>query len=253
LSSLRIRKSSKPSKSACVHKRTIETIEPYISLDNHGYIIWKWHHGDWTQNTASMSKYRLCPYRWASDYRGKGSIGYSLLSVWTAAGILKKKDFPRWHEDGPKVFDTLEPSAVYRLAESKYIEQTALSNIDLGRTSPFSLGIGEYIFCQQDMDCTEGEWRLKSLLEEAIREVWWQRVECEGSWFLRLVPEDDRVAVQALRRMKAKSSLSLFQHGIDTPHSRTRRLFFNDLDFSYLTGMRNMRTSAYFFRKSPMV
>lgn len=107
-------------------------------------------------------------------------------------------------EDGPKVFDTLEPSAVYRLAESKYIEQTALNNIDLGRTSPFSLGIGEYIFCQQDMDCTEGEWRLKSLLEEAIREVWWQRVECEGSWFLRLVPEDDRVAVQALRRMKAK-------------------------------------------------
>ncbi len=108
-------------------------------------------------------------------------------------------------KDGPKVFDKLEPSAVYLLAENKYIKTIAPNDpndINLGRTPLFCLDIGEYIFCQQDMDYDEEVWRLKSLLEEAIREVWWQRVKCEGSWFLRLVPEDDRVAVQALKRMR---------------------------------------------------
>jgi len=105
-------------------------------------------------------------------------------------------------DDGPKVFEDLKPSAVYRLAENKYIETMAPNDINLGRTSLFSLDIGKYIFCQQDMYYDEEVWRLKSLLEEAIREVWWQRVKCEGSWFLRLVPEDDCVAVQALKKMR---------------------------------------------------
>ncbi|OQB95377.1 MAG: hypothetical protein BWX81_01994 [Spirochaetes bacterium ADurb.Bin110] len=105
-------------------------------------------------------------------------------------------------DDGPKLFDKLEPSAVYRLADSKYSETEGPKNPNLERASLFSLDIGKYIFCQQDMDYDEEAWRLKSLLEEAIREVWWQRVKCEGSWFLRLVPEDDRVAVQALKKMR---------------------------------------------------
>lgn len=62
----------------------------------------------------------------------------------------------------------------------------------------FTIPSGEYVFLQ---------WRKADYLaveegiEDFVRQIWWEDMNTEGPWMLRMVREDDRVAYQGLRRI----------------------------------------------------
>jgi len=101
-------------------------------------------------------------------------------------------------DDGPALTGTLVPSAAYAIAAADGQER-------------FELAPGDYLFFQWRAKNASGRAAnghasgppLSQIFEEIVREAWWQRLECSGPWFLRLVPEDGRLALQILRRVES--------------------------------------------------
>lgn len=131
------------------------------------------------------------------------------LAAWWKECLVEFADEKlfRMTDDGPRLSaGGLAPSSIYRIVAPQ---------VSAGDTSAaaFTLPAADYVFFQ---------WRIKSgvksgaeseldpksqpapdiMFEEFAREVWWERLETEGPWFLRLVLEDGETAVQALRAMK---------------------------------------------------
>lgn len=66
----------------------------------------------------------------------------------------------------------------------------------------FALEKGDYAFFQirYPAEGASREWT-RSLLEEFVRQLWWEQIACRGPWMLRLVQEDGEIAFQTLRRL----------------------------------------------------
>ncbi len=100
-------------------------------------------------------------------------------------------------DDGPALSVAPIPIAVYKAVPQEV-------------PGGFSLDSGDYLFFQWRARNASGSAPIShasspplfQILEEVLREAWWQRIECSGPWFLRLVPEDERVALQILRRAR---------------------------------------------------
>lgn len=90
--------------------------------------------------------------------------------------------------DGPRAFGRL-PGALARGASAR----------GAGRWRPdMELDRGVYAFLQ---DRVSKEEEILLLLESFAREAWWQRLECQGPYFVRRVFEDGNWATQILRRL----------------------------------------------------
>jgi hypothetical protein len=120
------------------------------------------------------------------------------------------------NDDGPHLAGKLVPSTAYRIvardggkgstdtasaipgeSQENVASRSALSELLADSfVSRFTLPASDYAFFQ---------WRAESapqpaiMLEEFVREIWWERLETEGAWFMRLVLEDGKTSVQALR------------------------------------------------------
>jgi len=98
-------------------------------------------------------------------------------------------------DDGPRLSATLVPEAAYRVATGE-------------EPFGFSFAAGDYVFFQWRAHSEHSEPEqsppssFSTVLEEVVRETWWQRLECGGPWFVRLISEDEKVAIQALWQLK---------------------------------------------------
>ncbi|SLM11205.1 hypothetical protein SPIROBIBN47_180052 [uncultured spirochete] len=119
-------------------------------------------------------------------------------------------------DDGPHLASKLVPSTAYRIAvrdggkgstdTASAIPDESQGNI-VGRSAPRQLSADYSIarFTLSAADYAFFQWRAESapqpsiMFEEFAREIWWERLETEGAWFLRLVLEDGKTSVQALR------------------------------------------------------
>ncbi len=99
--------------------------------------------------------------------------------------------------DGPRVNGIPASRALFA------IESAASDPAPFGeRTDRFVLEQGDYAFFQTRYHGTaEGSEWIRSLFEEFVRQLWWEQVTCHGPWILRLVPEDEEIAFQTLRRI----------------------------------------------------
>ncbi|MEN6297899.1 MAG: hypothetical protein ABFC92_08135 [Rectinema sp.] len=121
--------------------------------------------------------------------------------------VFQKSAFFAMTGDGPRLSGNPEPDAAYRIAAQETPSPAGMGGQNSAGGAPFGflLAAGDYVFFQwHAWHETEKSARpsYAAMLEEVVREIWWQRLECEGPWFLRLVFEDDKVAVQALRALK---------------------------------------------------
>jgi len=115
--------------------------------------------------------------------------------------VFAEGGFSTMTDDGPKLLGA--PSDAL-LIESAYRAAAYQEPRDEG-AGAFSLAPGDYVFYQWR---THGEHKeqeqslgFAAVLEEVVRETWWQRLECSGPWYVRLVAEDGSTAMQALRRL----------------------------------------------------
>ena len=114
--------------------------------------------------------------------------------------VFDETGLPKMTDDGPALLGTPLPNAAYRVAEDTKAEEPEV----------FALAPGDYVFFQWRARNSSGgapighasATPLFQIFEEVLREAWWQGIECSGPWFLRLVPEDGRLALQILRRAR---------------------------------------------------
>ncbi len=119
------------------------------------------------------------------------------LLVFSEGGLSTMTD------DGPKLLG--DPPAVPAI-ESTYRAAAHGAPSDEGANT-FSLAPGDYVFFQWR---AHGELKeagqslgFAEVLEEVVREAWWQGLECSGPWYVRLVTEDGSTAMQALRKLNS--------------------------------------------------
>jgi len=106
--------------------------------------------------------------------------------------VFKESNLSMMTDEGPRLSSSLAPESSYRTESDE-------------RAATYSLAPGDYLFFQWRARNAAGQVAAPSffpILEEAVREAWWQGVGCEGPWFIRLVSEDEKVAIQALRKLK---------------------------------------------------
>lgn len=99
-------------------------------------------------------------------------------------------------EDGPHIQGIPQADVAY------------CATTQAGRGNGFELEAGAYLFFQWRAQGAAAQgcearplWT--NMLEEVAREIWWQGIVVEGPWFLRLIPEDNRIAFQILRRIRS--------------------------------------------------
>ncbi len=117
--------------------------------------------------------------------------------------VFAEGGFSTMTDDGPKLFGAPPIESAYRAAAhgEPYDEEAGA----------FSLAPGDYVFFQwrahgaykgpARSPSTDNGAEFTIVLEEVAREAWWQRLECAGPWYVRLVAEDGSTAMQALRRL----------------------------------------------------
>jgi len=119
-------------------------------------------------------------------------------------------------DDGPHLAGKLVPLAMYRIAVRNNKKtstgvagtepsesQGDMSTRSVPRHISADYSISQFILPAADYAFFQ--WRAESssqpsiMFEEFAREIWWERLKTEGEWFLRLIFEDGKTAVQALR------------------------------------------------------
>ena len=139
----------------------------------------------------------------ATTLEGLASQFGECLLVFAEGGLSRMTD------DGPKLIGA-PPDAPP--IESAYRAAAHGEPCDEG-ASAFSLAPGDYVFFQwrahgaykgpARSPSTDNGAEFTIVLEEVVREAWWQGLECSGPWYVRLVTEDGSTAMQTLRRLNS--------------------------------------------------
>jgi hypothetical protein len=117
--------------------------------------------------------------------------------------VFAEGGFSTMTDDGPKLLGAPDALPI----ESAYHAAAAHGEPYDEEAGALSLAPGDYVFYQwrahREPKGQEQTLGFAEMLEEVVREAWWQGLECSGPWYVRLVTEDGSTAMQTFRRLNS--------------------------------------------------